>query len=87
MPSWYSIGSMAPSLCKMFVSFKSKKLIHIKKKKKRICRERGTGGVVEAWNAGVPPHMEQDEGADSPPGACMQLPRLSKARRHPFPPF
>eukprot|EP00250_Pteridium_aquilinum_P007652 c17322_g1_i1 orf=133-903(-) len=80
MQSWYSMGFMAPSFCKIFVSFKSKKLsrlILVKRKKKRTYGE-------EVWNVcSCPPESDQHRvGGGEVSVSPMHLPRLSEPRRH-----
>lgn len=78
MQSW-SVGCRAPSLCKMFVSFKSKKLgkLIIAKKKNKRKRE-GEGDPNEGGRAVATPK------GDSPPRFSLQLPRLCEAKRHSY---
>lgn len=78
MQSW-SVGCRAPSLCKMFVSFKSKKLrkLIIAKRKNKRKRE-GEGDPNEGGRAVAAPV------GDSPPRSSLQLPRLSEAKRHSY---
>lgn len=83
MQLWYSMGRMAPSLCKLFVSLKPKKLsrlILVKKKKKRSCKE-GSSAFVETWKIARSPETFCTDAA-SPSRVSVQMPHLMEARRH-----
>ncbi|MCO5612525.1 hypothetical protein L7F22_066793 [Adiantum nelumboides] len=79
-----SMGRMAPSICKLFVSLRPKRLtrlILVKKKKKRSCNESGEGSDVDSWKiVGSPESVYAD--AISSPRLSVQMPHLMEARRH-----
>ncbi|MCO5612158.1 hypothetical protein L7F22_066420 [Adiantum nelumboides] len=80
-----SMGRMAPSICKLFVSLRTKKLsrlILVKKKKKRSCNESGEGSDVDSWKIMGSPESSAYADAISSPRLSVQMPHLMEARRH-----